>query len=71
MIILHKLNGDEFAINSNHIEVIEERPDTVITLTNDKKYIVKESIDEIIKKMIEYQKDIQLQINNPRLLKKS
>lgn len=48
MIKLHKLNGDEFILNSFHIEVIETRPDTVITLTNDRKYLVKESAEEII-----------------------
>ncbi|HOO71890.1 MAG TPA: flagellar FlbD family protein [Spirochaetota bacterium] len=58
MIVLHKLNGDEFIINSNHIETIEERPDTVITLFNEKKYIVKESAEEIIDKSITYQKKI-------------
>ncbi|TFH43818.1 MAG: flagellar protein FlbD [Chrysiogenales bacterium] len=55
MIVLHKLNGTEFIINDRHIETIEETPDTVITLTNDKKYLVKESAEEIIEKIIEYQ----------------
>lgn len=53
MIVLHKLNGDEFALNENHIEVMEERPDTTITLTNEKKYLVKETMDEIFAKIIE------------------
>jgi flagellar protein FlbD len=56
MIVLHRLNGDEFILNDRHIETIEEKPDTVITLTNEKKYVVSESRDEIIKKVIEYQK---------------
>jgi flagellar protein FlbD len=59
MIVLHKLNGTEFTMNSDHIEIIEETPDTVITLTNEKKYIVKESLDEIIDKIIEFHKMIQ------------
>ncbi len=54
MIVLHKLNGTEFMLNDRHIETIEETPDTVITLTNDKKYLVKEPAEEIIEKMIEY-----------------
>lgn len=48
MIELTRLNGVRFAINSDHIEIIEETPDTVITLTNGHKYIVKESVREII-----------------------
>ncbi len=37
MITLHKMNGEEFILNANHIETIESRPDTTITLTNEKK----------------------------------
>jgi len=54
MIVLHKINGDEFVMNSNHIEVIEKKPDTTITLTNDRKYIVKETIDEVLEKVRNY-----------------
>jgi flagellar protein FlbD len=54
MIVLHKLNGDEFVLNVSHIETIEEKPDSIITLTSEKKYIVKEKKDEIIQKVIEY-----------------
>ncbi len=54
MIMLHRLNGEEFFLNHHHIEILEQKPDTVITLTNEKKYLVKESADEIIKKIAEY-----------------
>ena len=37
------LNGKGLTINSDLIEMIEETPDTVITLTTGKKIIVKES----------------------------
>lgn len=60
MIELHKLSGDIFVLNIDHIETIEERPDTTITLTNEKKYIVKEKIDEIIRKSIEYKNKINI-----------
>jgi flagellar protein FlbD len=49
------MNGEEFVLNSSHIEIMEERPDTVITLTNDRKYIVREKIEEIITLIGEYQ----------------
>ncbi|HOW83169.1 MAG TPA: flagellar FlbD family protein [Spirochaetota bacterium] len=58
MIVLHKLNGDEFVLNSNHIETVEERPDTVITLSNEKKYLVTESAQDIIEKVIEYKRKL-------------
>ncbi len=48
MIKLHRFNGEEFLLNENHIEIMEAHPDTVITLTNDRKYLVRESVDEVI-----------------------
>ena len=58
MIILHKLNGDEFVLNANNIELIEERPDTTITLTNEKKYLVQESQEEVMAAILKYQRKI-------------
>jgi len=60
MIKLHKLNNDEFALNHKHIEIIEERPDTTITLTNEKKYLVKEPIKEIIRLITDFEKNITI-----------
>lgn len=54
MIQVTRLNKTPLVLNSDWIEVIEANPDTVITLTNGKKYIVSESIDEIIRRVIEY-----------------
>ncbi len=53
MIDVTKMNGLEFTINADLIEVIEEVPDTVITLTTGKKIMVKESrsrVKELAKK---------------------
>ena len=63
MIQLHKLNGDPFTLNAGHIETVEERPDTVITLTNDRKYLVKEGMEEVLEKIIEYFQKIHININ--------
>ena len=62
MIKLHRLNGEEFILNPNHIELIEETPDTVITLTNDRKYVVKERAEEVIDLIIEYNKCININV---------
>lgn len=55
MIRVHRMNGEEFLLNHKHIERIEEKPDTVITLTNEKLYLVKEKADEIIDLIYQYQ----------------
>lgn len=58
MIKVNRLNNTEFMINCELIEFIEETPDTVITLTTGKKFVVKDSIDELLKKVIEYKSNI-------------
>ncbi len=47
MICLHRLRGQEFWINHRHIEYLEKKPDTVITLINEHRYVVKETPEEI------------------------
>ena len=58
MIKLTGLNDREFVINADHIEKLTETPQSMITLTNGNKYVVKESNDEIIRKVIEYKRKI-------------
>jgi flagellar protein FlbD len=60
MIVVHRLNGSEFVLNDHHIETLEATPDTVVTLMNEKKYVVKESTDEIIQSIIAFQKKINI-----------
>jgi flagellar protein FlbD len=47
MIDVTKMNGVNITINAELIETIEETPDTVVTLTTGKKFIVKESRQEL------------------------
>ncbi|AFV02559.1 Flagellar protein FlbD [Dehalobacter sp. UNSWDHB] len=56
MIYLTRLNNKEFTINPDLIETAEATPDTVITLTTEKKYVVKESIDELIERIAEFRR---------------
>jgi flagellar protein FlbD len=54
MIALQKLNGNQFVLNSDLIESIESTPDTVIVLTNGKKIIVSNPIEDIVRKTVRY-----------------
>ena len=47
MIELTRYNETKFTLNAEIIEMVEETPDTVITLTTGKKIIVKESRQEV------------------------
>ncbi len=58
MIQLHRLNNTPFYLNHRHIEIVESLPDTIVTLTNDRKYVVKESPDEIRRLIEAYHKKI-------------
>lgn len=60
MIELSRLNGIIFAINPDHIEIVESTPDTVITLTNGHKYVVRESVEDIIERIKGFRKSYSL-----------
>ncbi|EKJ88152.1 flagellar protein FlbD [Leptospira meyeri] len=64
MVILHRLKGAEFVLNADLIETIEANPDTIITLVNEKKFIVQEPVAEVVEKVIAYQTRIH---NLPRV----
>jgi flagellar protein FlbD len=57
LIPLTGLNGKEFYVNSDLIEVLERTPDTVVTLTTGKKFIVKEDPLEIIERIIRFRRE--------------
>lgn len=57
MIHLSRLNGKPLVVNAELIELIEETPNTILTLTTSKKIIVKESVEEVIEKVKEYKRE--------------
>ncbi len=58
MIEVTKLGGQKILVNPDLLEIVEETPDTVVTLTTGKKIIVKESRQEIKNLVKSYRKDI-------------
>jgi flagellar protein FlbD len=60
VIKLTRFNSDskkgEFILNAEHIQTIEETPDTVITLMNDKKLIVEEPMEEVVRRVMKYRR---------------
>jgi flagellar protein FlbD len=63
MIKVTRLNGEPIYLNSNLIEFIEATPDTMITLTTGKKIIIKENIDYVIERIVEYNSKISQYID--------
>ena len=58
MIKLTKINNDEFVVNCDLIETIEETPDTIITLINGKKLVVKEPSRVVIQMVVDFKRKI-------------
>ncbi|MCW2752629.1 MAG: flagellar protein FlbD [Marmoricola sp.] len=58
MITLTRLSGSVFVLNSDLVERIDATPDSVITLVDGKKYVVAESLDEIINAIRTYRGEI-------------
>lgn len=58
MIRLTRVNNVEFYLNSNEIERIELIPETAIVLLSGKTYIVKENVEEVIDKIVTYNRRI-------------
>lgn len=59
MIKLTRINHVSMVLNAELIEHVETTPDTVITLTNGQKFVVLESSDELIRRVIHYRREIQ------------
>jgi flagellar protein FlbD len=54
MITLTRLNGQAFVMNVDKIRYVEQTPDTVICCESGEKMMVKETIQEVTKRAIEY-----------------
>jgi flagellar protein FlbD len=53
-----RLNGERFALNPDLIERVEAHPDTVAFLIDGTKYVVKETVDEVLVEIREYRAGI-------------
>ncbi len=62
MIEVTRLNGKAFSINALYIETVEAFPDTTITLTTGRKFIVLESEKEVRARIAAFYRQIQVLI---------
>lgn len=58
MITVTRINQRVMVINAELIKMIESSPDTIITFVNGDSMTVRESVDEIVRKAIDYQRQI-------------
>ena len=58
MIQLTRLNNARLALNSDLIKYVEEAPDTVITLLNGEKLVVRETTGQVIDRVLQFRRAI-------------
>ena len=58
MISLTRINDTSIVLNAELIEFVEANPDTIVSLSTGHKYLVKDTVDEVVKKVKEYKRSI-------------
>jgi flagellar protein FlbD len=64
MIALTRLNGQQFVINAEKIRYLESTPDTLVCCDTGEKLMVKESLQEVIRRAIDYARTIRRPISD-------
>ena len=62
MIRVTRINHTPLILNSDLIEHIESTPDTVISLNNGQKYVVMETAEDVVEKVVEFRRRIYSEI---------
>ncbi|MGA7293881.1 MAG: flagellar FlbD family protein [Terriglobales bacterium] len=58
MIQLTRLNNHPLVVNSDLIKFVEQAPDTVLTLVNGEKVVVRESAHDVLQRVIEFRRSV-------------
>jgi flagellar protein FlbD len=64
MIVLTRLNGQQFVVNADRIRYVESTPDTVICCDSGDKLMVRESLQEVTRRAIDYARTIRKAITD-------
>lgn len=59
MITLTRYNGNRFVVNAELIKTIEQTPDTTLTLLNGDRLLVKEPMEEVVRRAVDYARQIR------------
>jgi flagellar protein FlbD len=60
MIIVTRLHGTSVAVNCDLIERVEATPDTVVTLVDGSRYVVSETVAEVVDKIRAFRASVVL-----------
>jgi flagellar protein FlbD len=59
MIPLVRLDGSDVVVNADLIATVEKTPDTMLTLTTGHHILVKQTVEEVVERVVAYQRKIQ------------
>jgi flagellar protein FlbD len=65
MIQLTRLNNARLAVNCDLIKYVEEAPDTVLTLLNGEKLVVRETTEQVIERVRDFRRSVLIADPNP------
>jgi flagellar protein FlbD len=63
MILLRRLNNSVLGLNADLIERIDATPDTVITLVDGKKYVVAETPEEVVERIVVFRANVLAKVD--------
>jgi flagellar protein FlbD len=58
MIRLTRLNSQALTVNSDLIKFVEQSPDTLITLVTGEKIVVRETVEEVLTRLVEFRRSV-------------
>ena len=58
MIQLTRLNNHPLVVNSDLIKFVEQAPDTVLTLVNGEKIVVRESSQDVLERVVQFRRSV-------------
>lgn len=68
MIALTRLNNHPLVVNADLIKLVEQAPDTVITLVTGEKLVVRESTEDVVRRVIEFRRQLLVDLHDgPRV----
>ena len=67
MVWLTRFDGTRFLLNSDLIETVEAKPDTVITLTNGHHFVARESVEDIERQIVRFRRRTHATFAGPEL----
>jgi len=59
MITITRLDRRVVVLNADLIKMIESTPDTIITLLNGDTVVVRETVDEVVRRATDYQRQVR------------